>query len=108
MTLTVELLDSGVVGVLVGDEEGTLDGAAVWILTVSVEDILVKVDVIDVDGSTECDGDHLGDDGGFHVCRDTGSIGRAVAVRKHTLAEVTVWGTVGIGFHSWKKKWLLD
>lgn len=60
MALPVELLDGGVVGVLVADEEGSLDGATVRVDEVLLEDLVVDVDVVNVDGAVEGQGHHLG------------------------------------------------
>ncbi len=54
-------LNGGVVCVLVADEEGPLDGAAVGVDEVVPEDVLVDGDVVDVDGAVEGQDDHLGD-----------------------------------------------
>lgn len=56
---SVELLDSGVVGVLVGNEEGGLDGTLVRV-DATFEDVLVQVLVVVVYGVVEGDGDYLG------------------------------------------------
>jgi len=53
----VELLHGGVVGVSVRGEESALDLTAVWILSLSIEYVLIKIDIVRVDGSIECDGD---------------------------------------------------
>lgn len=60
MTLAVQLLDRGVVRVLVRHEERASDLAAVGVLPLAVEDLVVEVDVVHVDGAVEGDGDHLG------------------------------------------------
>ena len=96
VALPVQLLDGGVVGVLVRHEEGALDLAAVRVLHLSAEDVLVQVDVVRVDGAVEGDGDHLGDLGGVDVARHPRPVGGAEAVRKLALGEVTVWGSVGV------------
>ncbi len=57
----VHVLHGRVVGVLVGDEERGLDGAAVGVEPLAVEDLVVELDVGDVDGVVERDGDHLRD-----------------------------------------------
>lgn len=61
VTLAVSLLDGGVVGVLVGDEEGGLDVAAVGVAPLTRgKHFLVQLDVVVVDGVIEGDDDHLG------------------------------------------------
>ena len=93
---SVKLLHSRVVCILVTHEERSLDLAAIRILSFSVEDILVEVHVVGVDGSVEGDGDHLGDLGGVDVAGHPRPVGGAEAVRKLALGEVTVWGSVGV------------
>lgn len=66
MTQTVHLLSGGVVVVFVRNEEGGLDGAAVGVEAL-LEDELVQVHVVDVDGIVESDGDHLRHFGRLHV-----------------------------------------
>ena len=50
MALSVQFLDSRVVGVLVRDEVGALDGAAVRVVSAFLEDLIVNVDVVVVHG----------------------------------------------------------
>lgn len=57
------------------DEVGTADLAAVGVATGAVEDLFVEVDVVDVDGAVEGEGDHLGHVGWFQVTGDSGTIG---------------------------------
>ena len=59
VSLAVDLLDGRVVGVLVGNEESGLDVAAVGILALAVEHLLVQVDVVVVDGVVERHHHHL-------------------------------------------------
>lgn len=82
--LAVRLLHGGVVGVLVRNEEGGLDVTAVGILSVSVKDVLVQLDVVVVDGIIECDGDHLGNVFGWQVPRDRSAVLGAETVRQDT------------------------
>ena len=96
MALSVKLLNGGVVGVLVRDIERSLQAAAVGVLSLSIEDGPVQVDVISVHGTVEGDGDHLGDLSGINVARDPGAIRRAEAIRQLALAEITVGRPVGI------------
>lgn len=81
MSLAVRLLHGRVVGVLVRDEEAGLDVAAIGILSVSVEDVLVQLNVVVVDGIIECDCDHLGNIFGWEVSRDRCAVLGAEAVR---------------------------
>lgn len=59
MSLPVELLHRRVVGVLVRHEERASDLTTVRVLSLSVEDLVVQVDVVHVDGTVERDRDHL-------------------------------------------------
>jgi len=59
VALAVCLLHSGVVGVLVRHEEGGFDVTAIGVLAISVEDILVQLDVVIVNCIIESDGNHL-------------------------------------------------
>ena len=99
MAASVQVLDGRIVGVLVGDEEGTADLAAVGVHSVSVEDLVIEIDVVDVDGSVEGDGDHLGHLLGLKTSRDTRAVSRAVAVRQHALGRVAVGCTIRVSFH---------
>ena len=79
MALSVELGDGGVVCVLVGHVERTLDVAAVGVLPLLVEYLGVQVDVVVVDGAVEGDGDHLRDSvagavPGAEASRDLGAV----------------------------------
>lgn len=68
MTKTVHLLSGGVVVVFVGHEESGFDGAAVGVESV-LEDELVQIHVVDVDGIVEGDCDHLRHVDWLHVMR---------------------------------------
>lgn len=59
VTLTMHFLDSRVIGVLMGDEEGRLDGTLVRVEAL-VENQLIEIDIFDVNGVVERDSDHLG------------------------------------------------
>jgi len=93
---TVPILHRRVVGVLVRHEEGALDGAAVGVLALAVEDVLVQVDVVHVDGAVEGDGDHLGHLLGLDAAGDAGSVRRAEAVGQSALRGIALGGPVGI------------
>lgn len=60
VTFAVDLLDTGVVGVFVRDEEGGLNVAAVGVFAHAVEHVPVQFDVVVVDGVVERHHDHLG------------------------------------------------
>lgn len=92
----VQILHGRVVGVLMGDEEGALDGAAVGVLALAVEDVLVQINVVHIDGTVEGDGHHLGHLLGFDAAGDAGSISRAEAIGQGALGGVALGGAVGI------------
>lgn len=73
-----------------------LQAASVGILPFSVEDPLVEIDVVAVDGSVESDGDHLRHLSGIDVSWNSCSIGGTEAVGQLALAEVAVGRAVGI------------
>lgn len=100
MTFPVQILHRGIVGVFVRNEVCAANLATVWIATGAVEDFLVQVDVVDVDGTVEGEGDHLGHVGRLEVAGNSGTIGRAEAIGEDTLGWVAVGGSVGISFHS--------
>lgn len=60
VTFAVDLLDTGVVGVFVRNEEGGLNVAAVGVFAHAVEHVPVQFDVVVVDGVVERHHDHLG------------------------------------------------
>lgn len=96
VSLAVGFLDSGVVAVLVGDEEGGLDVAAVGVLALAIEHFLVELDVVVVDGIIEGDGDHLGDVLGGQVPGNGGTVLRAEAIWQHAHCGVAGRSAVGI------------
>ena len=96
VSFLVCLLDCGIVGVLVGDEEGGFNIATVRVLPLAVEYVLVKFDVIVVDGVIKGDGDHLGDVLGRQVVRDAGAVLGAEAVREDADGGIAGRGSVGV------------
>lgn len=64
MTLSVHLLNGRIVGVLVRNEEGALDGATVRVVSTFLEDFIVNVNVVVIDGIIKGNHDHLG-----NLCR---------------------------------------
>lgn len=69
-------------------KECALDLASVWILTLTVENLFIQIDVVDVHCTIECQCDHL-----WHLCwlnvsRNAGSVGRAKTVGNCTLVGV--------------------
>lgn len=73
MALARSLLDCRVVGVLVGDEVGGLDVAAVGILA-ALEHLFVELNVVVVDGIVERDRDHHGHILGRQIAGNRGAI----------------------------------
>ena len=96
VTLPVELLDGGVVGVSVGHVEGALDGAAIRVDGLSVENVSVQINVVGVNGPVESNCDHLRHLVGVNISRDSCSIRRTETIRKLTRGGVTFGGAVGI------------
>lgn len=116
MAKVVHVLDGGVVAVLVRHEEGGLDVAAVGVLSLLVEDLLVKVDVVVVDGIVEGDGDHLGNvvavgSGWSNSAKTTGNLSsvlRAETIGQFADVGVTSRGPVGIGVDFCSEKNIID
>ena len=110
VTKVVHVLDGGVVAVLVRDKEGGLDVAAVGVLALLVEDFLVQVNVVVVDGVVEGDCDHLGNvlavgSGGSDSAETAGnlcSVLRAEAVGKFADVCVASRSSVGIGVNLYR------
>ena len=101
MTKTFHVLDSRVVGVLVGHKESSLNAATIGIDPV-VEDFIIKLNVVVVDGIIKGNCDHLGDPGavgvgGAEVTRNLGSVLRTEAVGKLTNSLITRSCSVRIG-----------
>lgn len=96
---SVKILHGRIISVLVRDEEGTADLAAVRILTLPVEDLLVQVDVVDVHGAVERDRDHLRHLLRIDVTGDASTIGGAVAVGQDALRGIAIRSAIRIGLH---------
>lgn len=93
---TVQVLDGRVVCVFVRDEESSADLTAVGVLALAVEDVLVQVDVVDVDGAVERDGDHLRHLRRLDVAGNAGAVGRAEAIGEDALGGVAVGRSVRV------------
>lgn len=74
MTSAMNVLDGGIVGVFMAHEESRLHIATIWVLTLAVEDIGVKLNVVIVDRIIESDCDHLWHIFGWQVSGNGGSI----------------------------------
>jgi hypothetical protein len=81
-----------------GHEECGFDVAAVGILALSIEHLLVELNVVVVDGIVEGDGDHLRDVFGGQVAGRGRAVLRAEAVGQHTHRWITWRRTIRIGF----------
>ena len=111
MAKAVHILNGRVVAVLVRHKEGGLDVTAVGVLALLVEDLLVQINVVVVDGIVEGDGDHLGNvlavrAGGSDSAKAAGYLGavlRAETVRKFANVGITSRSTVGIGVNIWRR-----
>lgn len=96
VSFPVRLLNGGVVGVLVRDKERRLDVAAVGVLPLAAEDLLVQFDVVVVDGVVEGDGDHLGHVFGRQVSGYRRAVFGAETVGQHAHVGIAGRGAVGI------------
>lgn len=67
VSFTMRLLNCGIVGILVGDEESRLNIATVRVLALSIEYFFVELNVVVVDSVVKSDGDHLGYISGWEV-----------------------------------------
>ena len=86
VALVVELVDHGVVGVLVGDVEGCVDGAPVGIFLALREQLTrVQIPVLVVDGVVEGDDHHLGDVLRYEAAGHQGAVHGAEAVWQRAL-----------------------
>lgn len=74
VAFAVQVLNGGIVAVFVRDEERTLDGAAVGILALTIENIFVQINVVYVNRTVERNGNHLRYLLWFDVSRNTGSV----------------------------------
>ena len=116
MAKVVHVLDGGVVAVLVRHKEGGLDVTSVGVLSLLVEDLLVKVDVVVVDGIIKGDGDHLGNivtvgSGGSNSAKTAGNLSsvlRAETIGQFADVGVASWSAVGIGIDFYKEKNIIE
>lgn len=99
MAASMKILHRRIIGVLVRDEECTADLTAVRILALPIEDLLIKIDVVHVDGAVKSDRDHLRNLLGIDVAGYTSTIGRTVAIRQNALRGIAIRSAVRIGLH---------
>ena len=96
---SVEFLYCAVIGVLVRDKERSLDGASVGVLAIRMEDVVVEVHVIYVDGVVEGDGHHLWGIHGIQVAGDSRAVCAAKAVGQDAHAQVARGSPVRVLVH---------
>ena len=96
VSFAVRLLHGRVVRILVGDEEGSLDVAAVGVLTLSVENVLIQLDIVVVDGVVKSDRDHLRHILSREVAGDGGAVLRAEAVWQEAHRGVAGWSSIRV------------
>jgi hypothetical protein len=81
--------------------------ASVWVLSLSVKDIFVQIDVVVVDGIVERDGDHHGNIFRRQIPGHSRAILRAEAIGQNAHSWIARWRTVGIVVdicNLWRKK----
>lgn len=96
MTFPVHILHGRVVGVLVRHEVRGFDVAAVGVLALAVEHLLVQLDVVVVDGVVESDSDHHGYVFGGQVAGDGGAVLGAEAVGQDADGGVARRSAIGV------------
>ena len=96
MTLAVHLLNGRVVGIFVRDKEGTLDHTAVRVVAAFFKDLVVKIDVVVVDGIVESDCDHLRNCVRLELSGNLSSIDGAETVGENALRLVARRSAIGV------------
>ena len=96
VTFPVKFLNSGIVGVSVGHEECSFDGATVGVDSLFIEEFLVQINIVRVNGPIESNCDHLRYLVWINISRDSCSIWGTETVRQETGSGITFWGTIGI------------
>lgn len=79
-----------------GDEVSRLNVASVGVLAFAVEDLLVQLDVVVVNGIIKGNRDHHGDIFSGETTGNCGAILRAEAIRQNTDSGVASRGTIGV------------
>lgn len=77
-------------------EECTTNLAAIGVVTISVENLFIQINVVYVHGSVEGDGDHLRYLVGFDASGDASTVGGAETVREDALVGIAVWSSIGV------------
>ena len=98
----VHVRDGGVVGVVVGHEECALNITSVGIPPLFVEDFTVQVNISNVDGVVEGEGDHLGHSVapvilGAEISGNLRAVLGAETVGEFAESFITGRGSVGVG-----------
>lgn len=95
------LLNGGVVGIFMTDEECRFNVATVRIFPLAVEHFLVKFDVVIINGVVECDCDHLRNVLREEIARDGGPVLGAEAVGQDADGRVARRGSIRIVIDIW-------
>ena len=107
MPESVHVLDSGVVGVFMGDIESSLDVTPVGIPSFLVKYFSIQVNVVIVDGVIERNSNHLWNSVtwttvGTQTTRDSCPVFATEAVWELTNSQVAGWGSVWICVLVWE------
>ena len=86
------------------DEECSTDLTPIRIVMFTIEDFFIKIDVIYVYSSVECQCYHLRDLIRFDSTGNSRTISRAEAIREDTLCWIAVWSSIGVTLDSCKSK----
>lgn len=98
MTLSECFMNSRVIGVFVGNEEGGLDITTIWILTLAIEHFLVQFNIVVVDGIIESDCDHHRNILDRQISWNRGAIFRTEAIRQNASLQIAWRRSVWIVF----------
>jgi len=101
MTKSMHVLDSGVVCIVMGNEEGGFDVTTIRVLSLLVEDFLIEVNVANIDSIIKGECDHLGNSCtsvilGTKISGDLSSIFRTETVWESAEGFITWGSTVGV------------
>jgi len=99
MALPVHFLDRGVVGIFVRHEESGLNIAAVRVLALRVKNLLVKTDVVVVDGIVEGYRNHLRYIFAREVTGDRRTVLRAEAIGQDAYSGIARWSSIWVIIH---------